>query len=156
MIRPITNVVFAGLGGQGVLKAADILAEAVLRAGFDVKKSEIHGMSQRGGSVTSDLRFGEHVLSPLVPVGEADFLIVLSADERDRNRPYLKANGVLIAPDAIPGDRSFNPRSLNVVLLGVLSRHLNISVDHWQAAIRAHLPEQAHAANLEAFQVGAT
>jgi len=73
----VTNVVLAGLGGQGVIKASDILAEAALRAGLDVKKSEIHGMSQRGGSVTSDVRFGPKVLSPMVPAGEADFLVVL-------------------------------------------------------------------------------
>ena len=54
----VTNVVLAGLGGQGVLKASDILADAALRAGLDVKKAEVHGMSQRGGSVTSDVRFG--------------------------------------------------------------------------------------------------
>ncbi len=60
----VVNVVIAGLGGQGVIKASDILADAALRAGLDVKKAEIHGMSQRGGSVTSDVRFGEEVLSP--------------------------------------------------------------------------------------------
>src|ERR1017187_7626908 len=59
----LINVVVAGLGGQGVLKASDILADVALRAGFDVKKSEIKGMSQRGGSVTSDVRFGQTVLS---------------------------------------------------------------------------------------------
>jgi len=67
----VTNVVIAGLGGQGVLKASDILADAAFLAGLDVKKSEIHGMSQRGGSVTSDVRFGRQVLSPMVPAGEA-------------------------------------------------------------------------------------
>jgi indolepyruvate ferredoxin oxidoreductase beta subunit len=71
-------VVIAGLGGQGVLKASDILADAAFSAGLDVKKSEIHGMSQRGGSVSSDVRFGERVFSPMVPEGEADFLVVLA------------------------------------------------------------------------------
>ncbi len=60
----VTNIVIAGLGGQGVLKASDIVAEAAFRAGLDVKKSEVHGMSQRGGSVTSDVRFGEKSLQP--------------------------------------------------------------------------------------------
>jgi indolepyruvate ferredoxin oxidoreductase beta subunit len=72
-----TNVVIAGLGGQGVLKASDILADVAFSAGLDVKKSELHGMSQRGGSVSSDVRFGERVFSPMVPEGEADFLLVL-------------------------------------------------------------------------------
>ena len=71
-MNTVTNIVVAGLGGQGVLKGSDILADAALRAGYDVKKSEIKGMSQRGGSVTSDVRFGERVWSPMVPVGEAD------------------------------------------------------------------------------------
>ena len=56
----VVNVVVAGLGGQGVLKASDILADVAFRAGLDVKKTEIHGMSQRGGSVTCDVRFGDH------------------------------------------------------------------------------------------------
>ena len=73
----VTNIVFAGLGGLGVLRASDILAEAAFLAGFDVKKSEIHGMSQRGGSVRSDVRFGAEVLSPMITAGEADCLVVL-------------------------------------------------------------------------------
>ena len=77
MNKDVTNVVVAGLGGQGVLTASDILAEAAFAAGYDVKKSELHGMSQRGGSVTSDVRFGEAVLSPMVSAGEADFLLHL-------------------------------------------------------------------------------
>ena len=73
----VVNIVIAGLGGQGVLKAADIVAGAAFRCGRDVKKSEIHGMSQRGGSVTSDVRYGAEVFSPMTPPGEADFLVVL-------------------------------------------------------------------------------
>ena len=70
-MKKTVNVVIAGLGGQGVITASDILSEAAFRSGFEVKKSEIHGMSQRGGSVSSDVRFGEAVLSPMVPAGEA-------------------------------------------------------------------------------------
>ena len=72
-----TNITVSGLGGQGVLKVTDILAEVLFRAGYDVKKSEVHGMSQRGGSVSSEVRYGEEVASPMVPEGESDFLIVL-------------------------------------------------------------------------------
>ena len=74
----VTNIVTAGLGGQGVIKASDILADVAFRAGLDVKKAEIHGMSQRGGSVTSDVRFGPRVLSPMVPTGQAHFLLVFT------------------------------------------------------------------------------
>jgi Pyruvate:ferredoxin oxidoreductase and related 2-oxoacid:ferredoxin oxidoreductases, gamma subunit len=116
--RTVTNVVLAGLGGQGVIKASDILADAALRAGFDVKKAEIHGMSQRGGSVTSDVRFGRKVLSPMVPRGEADYLLVLAASEVEVARPLLRPGGVLLSPDLIPEDLLPNKRSLNVALLG--------------------------------------
>ncbi len=90
MNHHVTNVIIAGLGGQGVLKASDILAEAAFFAGLDVKKAEVHGMSQRGGSVTSDVRFGPRVLSPMVPPGEADFLVVLAEDEVESHRACLR------------------------------------------------------------------
>ena len=97
----LINVVVAGLGGQGVLKASDILADVALRAGFDVKKSEIKGMSQRGGSVTSDVRFGQIVFSPMVPPGEADYLLVLEPTQVEPHKHYLKPDGMLITPDAV-------------------------------------------------------
>src|SRR5512142_739347 len=97
----VVNVVIAGLGGQGVLTASDILADAAFRSGLDVKKSEIHGMSQRGGSVSSDVRFGRRVLSPMVPPGQADFLLVLAGDQVDNNTAMLRAGGTLIATDAV-------------------------------------------------------
>ncbi len=150
----VTNVVIAGLGGQGVLKASDILAEAAFRGGADVKKSELHGMSQRGGSVSSDVRFGPEVLSPMVPPGEADYLVVLAADQVEVNRGCLAAGGVLISPDRVDENSLTNRRSLNVALLGVLSRHLDIAEADWVAAIRASLPEKLHEANLAAFALG--
>jgi indolepyruvate ferredoxin oxidoreductase, beta subunit len=150
----VVNVVVAGLGGQGVLKASGILADAAFRAGLDVKKSEIHGMSQRGGSVSSDVRFGERVFSPMVPVGEADFLVVLATSQIEVARPVLKAGGALIHPGLVDQARLANKRSLNVALLGVLARHLDLADNLWHAAIRAALPEKLHAANLQAFAIG--
>jgi indolepyruvate ferredoxin oxidoreductase beta subunit len=150
----VINVVVAGLGGQGVLKASDILADAAFRAGLDVKKSEIHGMSQRGGSVSSDVRFGSRVFSPMVPAGEADFLVVLAASQIEVARPALKADGVLIHPGLVDEARLANRRSLNVALLGALARHLNLADNLWHAAIEAALPEKLHAANLQAFAIG--
>ncbi len=97
----VTNIVVAGLGGQGVLKGTDILADVALRAGYDVKKSEIKGMSQRGGSVTGDVRFGKQVFSPMVPAGEADFLLVLEPTQVEPQRYMLRPGGVLITPDAV-------------------------------------------------------
>ena len=152
----VTNIVFAGLGGQGVLKASDIAADAAFFAGLDVKKSELHGMSQRGGSVTSDVRFGDRVASPMVPSGEADYLVVIAPDQVDVNRWQLREGGTLIAPSLIPPDSLPHKKALNVALLGVLSAMASIGADHWAAAIRANLPENLHEANLAAFELGRT
>ena len=152
--RPVTNIVIGGLGGQGVLKASDILADAAVRAGYDVKKSELHGMSQRGGSVSSDVRFGGCVLSPMVPAGEADFLVLLSSDQVDPNRHVVRDGGTLVVPEQIDAEKLANRKSLNVALLGSLSRHLPIAVECWQAALRANLAEKLHDANLQAFDLG--
>ncbi len=152
------NVVFAGLGGQGVIKASDILADAALRAGLDVKKAEVHGMSQRGGSVTSDVRFGatpvDRVLSPMVPAGEADYLVVLAPSEIEVTRAMLRPGGVLLAPDLIPDDQLPNKRSLNVALLGALSSHLDLPAETIVDAVRAALPDKLHRVNEEAFELG--
>jgi len=153
-VSNVINVVIAGLGGQGVLKASGILADTAFHAGLDVKKSEIHGMSQRGGSVSSDVRFGDRVFSPMVPAGEADFLVVLTASQIDVARPVLKADGILIHPGLVDETRLANKRSLNVALLGALARHLNLAENLWHAAIKAALPEKLHAANLQAFAIG--
>ncbi len=149
-----TNVVIAGLGGMGVLKASDILADVVFSAGLDVKKSELHGMSQRGGSVSSDVRFGERVLSPMVPEGEADYLLVIAEDRVPVNAWTLRAGGVLIEPSQIDESSLPNKKSVNVALLGVLSCHLPFSIEAWTAALRSNLPEKLHEANLQAFSMG--
>jgi indolepyruvate ferredoxin oxidoreductase beta subunit len=149
-----TNVVIAGLGGQGVLKASDILADVAFSAGLDVKKSELHGMSQRGGSVSSDVRFGERVFSPMVPEGEADFLLVLEPGQVAVNAAALAAGGILIEPSRIDESSLPNKKSINVALLGALSRHLQFSVEAWTAALRRNLPEKLFEANLLSFSIG--
>jgi indolepyruvate ferredoxin oxidoreductase beta subunit len=150
----VTNVVVAGLGGQGVLKASDILADAAFRAGQDVKKSELHGMSQRGGSVSSDVRYGPEVLSPMVPAGEADVLLVLEETQVEINRPVLKPGGLLIGPDILEEGSLKNRKSLNVALLGALSTALDIPEEHWIAAIHANLAQKLHKINEQAFALG--
>lgn len=150
----VTNIVIAGLGGQGVLKASDMVADVAFRAGLDVKKSEIHGMSQRGGSVTSDVRFGETVFSPMVPAGAADYLVVLSADQVEPNRWRLREGGTLIAPGMIPAGTLRDKRSLNVALLGCLSASLDFPESAWQDVIRSKLAAKLHATNLQALALG--
>jgi indolepyruvate ferredoxin oxidoreductase beta subunit len=154
MSAKVVNVIVAGLGGQGVIKASDILADAAFRTGLDVKKAEVHGMSQRGGSVSTDVRYGEVVLSPMVPPGEADFLVVLSPDQVEVNRPSLKPGGVLIAPDFVDEKSLPNVKSLNVALLGALSRWLELPEEVWIEALKAGLPERLHELNLKSFRIG--
>jgi indolepyruvate ferredoxin oxidoreductase, beta subunit len=149
-----TNIVVAGLGGQGVLKASDILADVAFSAGLDVKKSEVHGMSQRGGSISSDVRFGERVFSPMVPDGEADFLLVFAPDQIVVNQAALAPGGILIEPSQIDASTLPNKKSLNVALLGVLSRHLPFSVEAWTASIKRNLREKLWEANLQSFAIG--
>lgn len=150
----VTNIVIAGLGGQGALKASDIVADAAFRCGMDVKKSEIHGMSQRGGSVTSDIRFGDCVYSPMVPPGEADVLVVLAPDQVENNRWQLRPGGALIVPGLIDERVLKSKKTLNVALLGALSACLDLPEQQWHAAIRANLPEKVHEMNLDAFAAG--
>ena len=91
-----TNILLAGVGGQGVLLASQIFTSVAIEADLDVKQSEVHGMSQRGGSVTSHVRFGEKVYSPTIDPGEADFLIGFERLETLRNMHCLKAGGTVI------------------------------------------------------------
>lgn len=150
----VVNIMVAGLGGQGVLKASDIVAEAAFEAGFDVKKSEVHGMSQRGGSVTSEVRYGSDVASPMIPAGETDYLVVLEDTQIDVNRHNLRPGGRLIALNAVDASKLSNPKTINIALLGVLSTGLEIPEACWIAALRKFLPEKHHAVNLEAFALG--
>jgi len=150
----VTNIVVAGLGGQGVLKASDIIASAAFLAGLDVKKSEVHGMSQRGGSVASDVRFGTRVFSPMVTQGEADFLLVLDAGQIEVNRAMLAPGGVLIEPGLLGGRTLRSSKALNVALVGALSRRLEFSDALWEQALRGNLAPKLHDINLEAFEIG--
>ncbi len=154
MAEPVVNVIVVGLGGQGVVRASDILADAAFRAGYDVKKSEIRGMSQRGGAVRSDVRFGGRVLSPMTPDGEADYVLALDPGQADAARGWLRPGGVLIGRERIDSARLLHPKALNVALLGALSARLDIPAEHWTAALRAHLPASALEANRAAFQLG--
>ncbi len=90
------NVIFAGVGGQGVILAGKILMEVARNAGYDVKESEVHGMAQRGGSVDCHVRFGAKVYSPLIEKGTADYLVTLELLETLRKIEYLKSDGTII------------------------------------------------------------
>ncbi len=94
-----TNVFICGVGGQGILLASEILSEVALARGLDVKKSEVHGMAQRGGAVVSHVRFGENVYSPVIADGEADILASFEKLEALRWVHSLSPAGVLIVND---------------------------------------------------------
>lgn len=95
----ITNVLVVGVGGQGILLAGELLARVALNAGLDVKKSEIHGMAQRGGSVNSQVRFGALVPSPVVPEGETHVLLAFEKLEPLRWLPFCGKDTVAIVND---------------------------------------------------------
>ncbi len=92
----VTNVLLVGVGGQGIIVASDALARTAAMAGMDVKKSDVHGMAQRGGAVSSHVRFGDKVYSPLIPDGEADILMSSELLEALRWVPHLKPGGRIV------------------------------------------------------------
>jgi indolepyruvate ferredoxin oxidoreductase, beta subunit len=94
------NIIIVGVGGQGIILASEVLAEAALLAGYDVRKSEVHGMAQRGGSVSSHVRFGKKVLSPLIELGQADIMLAFEKVEGLRSCEYLKKGATIIMNDA--------------------------------------------------------
>ena len=90
------NIMIVGVGGQGTLLASRILGNTVINEGYDVKVSEVHGMSQRGGSVVTYVKYGEKVYSPIIDEGEADIILAFELLEAYRALPYLKKGGKII------------------------------------------------------------
>ncbi len=95
----VTNVLIAGVGGQGTILSSDLLSHAALSLGFDVKKSEVHGLAQRGGAVVTQVRFGKKVYSPIIPEGAGDFLLAFELVEAARYVNYLSPDAVILAND---------------------------------------------------------
>ena len=89
----VKNILLVGVGGQGTILASKILTSGLMEAGYDVKMSEIHGMSQRGGSVSTQVRYGKEVLSPIVGKGSADVIVAFERMEALRWLEYLKVGG---------------------------------------------------------------
>ncbi|HPO07967.1 MAG TPA: 2-oxoacid:acceptor oxidoreductase family protein, partial [bacterium] len=118
------SILFAGLGGQGILVASGITALAAFHAGYDVKQSEVHGMAQRGGSVSSQIRFGKKVHSPLIPQGMVDILVAVHARESARSRSQVRPGGVVIDPSVANAEEELKNKWGNLYLLGILSHYL--------------------------------
>ena len=99
MKETATNVLVVGVGGQGAVMATELTSEVALLAGYDVKKGEVHGMSQRGGIIASHVRFGKNITSPVIQKGEADYILAFEAVEALRTVDYLKPDGTIIIND---------------------------------------------------------
>jgi indolepyruvate ferredoxin oxidoreductase beta subunit len=93
------SILICGVGGQGILTASDLLSDVLLQAGFQVKKSEVHGMSQRGGDVISTVRYGDEVFSPLPALNETDYILAFEKLEALRNINYLNRKGIMLVND---------------------------------------------------------
>ena len=104
----VKNILLVGVGGQGTILASKILTSGLMEAGYDVKMSEIHGMSQRGGSVSTQVRYGDKVLSPIVGMGSADVIVAFETMEALRWLPYLKKGGSIVVNDFV-----INPAPVN-------------------------------------------
>lgn len=185
----VKNILLVGVGGQGTILASKILSEGLTQAGYDVKMSEIHGMSQRGGNVSTQIRFGEKVYSPIVGKGEADVIVAFEKMEALRWIEYLKAGGKMVINDfeipSVPiqqgaakypegildelvhkanvsvfkaGDIAIqlgNSKTMNIVLLGALTKAMNIPGIDWEEVIKANVKKGFEEINVKAFRAGA-
>lgn len=153
-MKEVNNILIIGLGGQGVILASDVISLAAFESDYDIKKSEVHGMSQRGGSVTTHIRFGPKIYSPLIKRGEADFIVTLKNSEIDRVRDFLSNDGKVInVPEGLL-DKLENKRTLNISMIGILSNHLDIPIKIWEKVIKRKVPTKFQKINLEAFKIG--
>lgn len=183
------NIMIVGVGGQGSLLASKLLGKLFLDKGVDVKVSEVHGMSQRGGSVVTYVKYGDKVYSPVIEIGEADIIISFEQLEAARWLPYLKKDGVVItntqkidpmpvitgnavypdnvidalketgvkvvAVDALRlAEAAGSDKAVNIVLLGIAAKSMNIEKELWHKAIENTVPPKFLELNLKAFELG--
>jgi len=160
------NAKFVGVGGQGVLLASELFARILISRGFDVKKSEIHGMAQRGGAVASQVRFGRKVYSPVIADGEVDYLISFDRNEGRRNEVQLRQPDHLFWLRDDERSRLTSAKTVNVALLakflrcferpGALADYPDFAVTRAQYTqlIRETTPPGFFGDNLRAVDVG--
>ena len=150
-----TDIILSGVGGQGILSIATVIGEAAMKENLYLKQAEVHGMSQRGGSIFSDLRFGSRVLSPMIPSGKVDILVSMQPEWSDVHKADLAEGGRVVSPADIDMEKLENPKSLNVALLGVLSKIFpDIPEEKWLEHIRKNFSEKLYEGNLRAFKLG--
>ncbi|PID41306.1 MAG: indolepyruvate oxidoreductase subunit beta [Proteobacteria bacterium] len=153
----IKNILFSGVGGQGILLASELTAAALLSTGYDVKKSEVHGMAQRGGSVTAELRYGEKVYSPLIEPGCADIQMAFEEMEAVRYLPYLHQESTVIVntqhilPPSVATGKAVYPQNVRAELT---KRNIRvIAVDAFTIAREAGEVKTANVALVGALSV---
>jgi indolepyruvate ferredoxin oxidoreductase, beta subunit len=185
------NLIIAGVGGQGVILAGNIIGEAAIASGYDVKKTDTIGMAQRGGSVISHLRIAPKIYSPIIKDGEADIVLSFEKMEAARCNNFLKPGGIVIlnnrempplsvsrGTEHYPTDEEIaiileqktnriffvegtrkaealgNAKTLNIFMLGCLSRFLDIEDKVWRECIINNLPAKIVNINITAFEAG--
>lgn len=183
------NILLVGVGGQGTILTSKILSRGLMEKGHDVKMSEIHGMSQRGGTVTTQIRYGEKIYSPVVEKGMSDIIVAFEKSEALRYLDYLKKDGIMVINDyeihpvtvaigeaEYPKDlieaykntveKTFvldafgiakelgNTKCMNIVLLGILVKMLQLGDIDWISIIKDEVPSKAVDINLKAFEEG--
>ncbi|GAB1402378.1 hypothetical protein MASR1M68_12890 [Elusimicrobiota bacterium] len=151
------NILFCGTGGQGILTASEIVGRTAVFEGYHAKKSEVHGMAQRGGSVESHLRFGKEVFSPIIEKGEVDFLVPFHKGEHDRMAELLKKDGKDLITEFLEADKIITDKKyLNTYMLGVLSRYLDLSEESWIKAMTEVFKGKNMDKNIEVFRSART
>jgi indolepyruvate ferredoxin oxidoreductase, beta subunit len=141
MKSDVKSILMAGVGGQGVLRASDILCQVMMDAGLDVKKSEVHGMAQRGGCVTSHVRYGRKVHSPLAKKEDVEILLAFEKLETLRYLDYLKPGGVVII-----NDEELNPPSVNLGAAAYPDTVVSIVRERFPSVTLVNAPELAERA----------
>lgn len=137
MNNKTVNIVFSGLGGQGVLTMSDICSKVAMEEGFDVKRTDLHGLSQRGGVVESHLRIGSNIFSPLIMNGQANYNVSLNEKlSRKFKANYLHKSGFDFTFVLKMAEKKNIPfRERNLFMLGVLSTKLSFSEKCWKSVI---------------------
>ena len=157
------DIILSGVGGQGILSIATMIGEAATQAGLTLKQAEVHGMSQRGGDVQSNLRLSDgEIASDLITAGTADMILSLEPMEALRYLPYLNKDGWVITSSSpfknIPNYPDDEAKCANVILLGAAARYLNIlSVEQLRASIARVFGSKGEAVvemNQRAFDLG--
>ena len=164
------SVMIVGVGGQGTLLASRLLGAAMVAEGYDVKVSEVHGMSQRGGSVVTYVRYGEKVYSPIIEEGEADIVLAFEQLEAARYLPVVtgsttypeglledmkKKGARVLALDALSlAEEAGSAKAVNVVLIGAMAKSLGGEQEVWLKAIEETVPAKFLEMNRKAFALG--